>query len=66
MKTIAKFSKTEEAYLLCSRLEAAGIAAFVAHDHMATMLPVFQNMARVEVADEDEEAARALMAEDSE
>ena len=63
MKTIAKFTKAEEAYLLCSRLESAGIAAFVAHEHASIMVPM-TNTVRVEVADEDEEAARALMAEE--
>ena len=66
MKTIAKFSKSEDAYLLCSRLESAGIAAFVFHENAMRWTPLLINTVRVDVADEDEEDARALMAEDSE
>ena len=69
MKTIAKFTNSEEAWLLVTRLESAGIEAFVQHElfmrrYSSALNPL--GGARVEVADEDEEAALAFIAAESE
>lgn len=66
MKVLAAFSKPEEAHLLRSHLEGSGIAAFVRDDHTVTQDWALSNAiggVRVEVAEEDFEAACALVAE---
>jgi len=67
MKTIATFSKPEEAHLLRTRLEAMGIQAFVQDEFMVQMDLLYSNAiggVRVQVADEDGEEAALLLRED--
>ena len=62
MKTIATFSKPEEAHLFRTRLGAAGIPAYVQDEHFIQMDWLYSNAiggVRVQIADEDVEAARA-------
>jgi hypothetical protein len=65
MATVSTFSKPEEAHLLRSRLEAAGIPAFV-RDELTIQMNWLYSTAlggvRVEVADEHLEAAREITA----
>ena len=68
MKTIATFSKPEEAHLFRTRLEAAGIPAYVQDEHFIQMDWLYSNAiggVRVQIADEDVEAAREFLANDS-
>ena len=68
MKTIATFSKPEEAHLFRTRLEAAGIPAYVQDEHLIQMDWLYSNAiggVRVQVADEDLGAAREFLAADS-
>lgn len=56
MKTIATFSKPEEAHLLRTRLEAGGIAAFVQDENMVQMNWLYSDAiggVRVQIAEED-------------
>ena len=65
MVTIASFSKVEEAHLLRMRLEAAGIPAYMRDENTIQWdwaLITALGGVKVEVADQDEEAARALFA----
>ena len=62
MTTIATFFKPEEAHLLRMRLEAGGIAAFTQDENLVQI----EGGMRVQVADEDAEAARELMAAEGE
>jgi hypothetical protein len=65
MKTIAAFSKAEEAHLLRARLEGSGIAAYVRDEYMVTLDWMYSNAiggVKVEVADEDYPAAVELLA----
>ncbi|MCB1063278.1 MAG: DUF2007 domain-containing protein [Verrucomicrobiae bacterium] len=64
MITIASFSTSEEAYLLRSRLEASGIAAFVQDEHMIQMNWLYSNAiggVRVQVFDQQGEEAREIL-----
>jgi hypothetical protein len=68
MTTIAAFSKPEEAHLLRTRLEAAGIPAYVQDEHLVQMNWLYSNAiggVRVQIADDDLEAAREFLALDS-
>ena len=68
MKTIATFSKPEEAHLFRTRLEAAGIPAFVQDEHLIQMDWLYSNAiggVRVQIADEDIEAARDFLSADT-
>ena len=68
MKTIATFSKPEEAHLFRTRLEAAGIPAFVQDEHFVQMDWLYSNAiggVRVQIADDDLSAAREFLAADS-
>jgi hypothetical protein len=67
--TLATFSKPEEAHLLRTRLEAAGIPAFVQDEHIVQMDWLYSNAiggVRVQIADEDVPAAQEFLAADSE
>src|SRR5690349_2384905 len=68
LKTIATFSKPEEAHLFRTRLEAAGIPAYVQDEHFIQMNWLYSNAVggvRVQIADEDLDAAREFLANDS-
>ena len=68
MKTIATFSKPEEAHLFRTRLEAAGIAAFVQDEHLIQMDWLYSNAlggVRIQVPDQEVEAAREFLAADT-
>ena len=68
VKTIATFSKPEEAHLFRTRLEATGIPAYVQDEHFIQMDWLYSNAiggVRVQIADEDVEAAREFLANDS-
>ena len=63
MTTIATFNKAEQAHLLRTRLEANGIPAFLLDENVTQMEWEFlTGGVRVQVADEDVEAARELLA----
>lgn len=64
MRTVATFSKPEEAHLFRTRLEAAGIAAYVQDEHMVQVDWLMSNAiggVRVQVAEEDVDATRELL-----
>jgi hypothetical protein len=65
MRTVATFSKPEEAHLFRTWLEGAGIPAFV-HDESIVQLDWFMSNAiggvRVQVAEEDFDSAREFIA----
>jgi hypothetical protein len=68
VKTIATFSKPEEAHLFRMRLGAAGIPAFVQDEHLVQMDWLYSNAiggVRVQIADADLAAAREFLAADS-
>lgn len=68
MKTIATCSKAEEAHLVRGRLEAAGIRAFIQDENLAQMDWLYSNAiggVRVQVAEEDFEAAQVLLSADA-
>jgi hypothetical protein len=68
MTTIATFTKPENAHLLRMRLESFGIEAFIQDENLIQMDILYSNAiggVRVQVADEDAEAARKLLAEDA-
>jgi len=68
MKTIATFSKPEEAHLFRTRLEAAGIPAYVQDEHLIQMDWLYSNAiggVRVQIADDDLQAAREFLVNDS-
>ena len=68
MKTIASFTKPEEAHLLRMRLEAVGIEACVQDENIIQMDLLYSNAlggVRVQVADEDYEAVKEFLALDS-
>ncbi len=68
MKTTATFSKPEEAHLFRTRLEAAGIPAYVQDEHFIQMNWLYSNAiggVRVQIAEEDVEAAQEFLANDS-
>ena len=63
MTTIATFNKPEDAHLLRMRIEAGGIAAFLVDENVTQMEWSFlTGGVRVQVANEDVAAARALLA----
>lgn len=67
MITIATFTKVEDAHLLRMRLENAGIPAFLRDENTIQWDWLYSNLlggVRVEVADEDEEAANAVLNEE--
>ena len=62
MTTIATFNKPEEAHLLRMRLESAGIGAFLVDEGVTQMeWGLFTGGVRVQVAEENVEAARAFL-----
>ena len=68
MKTIATFSKPEEAHLFRTRLEAAGIPAYVQDEYLIQMDWLYSNAiggVRVQIADENLDEAREFLANDS-
>jgi hypothetical protein len=68
VKTIATFSKPEEAHLFRTRLEAAGIPAFVQDENFVQLDWLYSNAiggVRVQILDDDLEATREFLAEDS-
>ena len=68
MKTIATFSKPEEAHLFRTRLEAAGISAFVQDEYVVQLNWLLSNAiggVRVQIADDDLESASEFLAADS-
>ncbi|MBW8782506.1 MAG: DUF2007 domain-containing protein [Verrucomicrobia bacterium] len=67
MKTIAAFSKAEDAHLLRARLEGNGIAAYVRDEYMVTLDWMYSNAiggVKVEVSDEDYPAAVEFLTEE--
>jgi rubredoxin len=68
MKTIATFSKPEEAHLFRTRLEAAGFPAFVQDEYFVQNNWLWSNAiggVRVQVGDEDGDAVREFLAADT-
>jgi rubredoxin len=66
--TVRSFSKPEEAHLFRTRLEAAGIPAYVQDEHMVQMDWFASNAiggVRVQIAEEDREAAEEFLAADT-
>lgn len=64
--TVASFSTPEEAHLLRMRLEAGGVPAFVADEHIVQTQWLFSNAVggvRVQIDEEDADAARAILEE---
>lgn len=56
MKSLASFSKAEDAHLLRARLEGSGIAAYVRDENMVSVDWLYSNAiggVKVDVADED-------------
>lgn len=67
MVTVRSFSKPEEAHLFRTRLEAAGIPAYVQDEYMVQMDWLYSNAiggVRVQVAEEDVEAVEEFLAAD--
>jgi hypothetical protein len=67
MVTIATFTNTPEAHLLRMRLESGGISAYLQDENTIQMDWGLSNAiggVRVQVADEDLEAARELLTSD--
>ena len=68
MKTIATFSTPEEAHLFRTRLESAGIPAYVQDEHFIQLDWLLSNAVggvRVQIADDDLDDARDFLANDS-
>lgn len=68
MKTIATFSTPEEAHLFRTRLQAAGISAFVQDEYVVQLNWLLSNAiggVRVQIAEDDLESAREFLAADS-
>ncbi|MEO6846257.1 MAG: DUF2007 domain-containing protein [Chthoniobacterales bacterium] len=66
MITIARFSKPEEAHLLRLRLEAGDVPAFTLDENTIQMDWLYSNAiggVRVQIAEEDLEAAREILQE---
>ncbi|HTX64544.1 MAG TPA: DUF2007 domain-containing protein [Opitutaceae bacterium] len=64
MRTIAAFTTIEEAYLLKSRLEGSGVAAFVRDEFTVAANPLYSNAiggVKVEVADDDFDRALEVL-----
>jgi cell division septation protein DedD len=67
MRTVAAFNHADQAHFLRSRLEGSGIEAHVRDEHMVSLdwlAALAVGGVKVDVADEDYEAAVALLAED--
>jgi hypothetical protein len=67
MRTLAAFNHPDQAHLLRMRLEGCGIAAHVRDENMVTLdwlASIAVGGVKVDVADEDYEAALAVLAED--
>lgn len=65
MKTLAAFSQPIDAHLLIARLEGMGIAAYARDENMVTLDWLASNAiggVKVDVADEDYEKAREILA----
>jgi len=68
MKTVAAFTKVEDAHLLRASLEGSGIAAFVRDEFTVVANPLYANAiggVKVEVADEDYDRALEILALDA-
>ena len=66
MKTLASFSKPQDAHLLVSRLEGSGVSAYVRDEHMVSLDWLASNAVggvKVDVADEDFPRALEIMNE---
>ena len=69
MITVASFTKAEDAYLLRSRLQAAGIPAFIQNEYISQMYWLYTNAVggvTVEIDESDREAAQELLTNTSE
>ncbi|MEO8352157.1 MAG: DUF2007 domain-containing protein [Chthoniobacteraceae bacterium] len=69
MTTVASFHSPEDAHLLRMRLEAAGIPAFLQGENIASLRANYltdDGGVRVQIADEDVEAARKHLLENPE
>jgi hypothetical protein len=67
MRTLAAFHHADQAHLLRMRLEGSGIAAYVRDEHMVTLdwlASLAVGGVKVDVADEDYEAALAFLEEE--
>jgi len=68
MKTIATFTKPEEAHLLRIRLQAAGVESFIRDENTiqtgGSLDSIEFGGVRVDVADQDVETVRDLLAND--
>jgi hypothetical protein len=65
MKTVAAYSKPEEAYLARSRLESSGISATIRDEYVVSTYWLYSNAVggvKVDVADEDYARAREALA----
>jgi len=65
MVTVATFLKVEDAHLLRMRLEAGGIPAYLRDENTIQWDWLYSNMlggVKVDVADEDVDAAKAVLA----
>ena len=65
MVTVATFLKVEDAHLLRMRLEDAGVAAYLRDENTIQWDWLYSNMlggVKVDVADEDVDAAKAVLA----
>jgi hypothetical protein len=62
--TIATFIKPEDAHLMRMHLESAGIDAYVQDENLYQIYMSSAGAVRLEVADEDAQAARAFLASD--
>lgn len=68
MRTLAAFNHADQAHLLRMRLEGCGIAAHVRDEHMVTLDWLYSlavGGVKVDVADEDYEAALAVLDEEA-
>ncbi|WED63616.1 DUF2007 domain-containing protein [Synoicihabitans lomoniglobus] len=64
MKTIASFSKPEEAFLVRARLQGNGVNASIRDEHIVSAYWYYSNAiggVRVEVEDDDVERAREIL-----
>jgi hypothetical protein len=64
MRTIATFSKPEEAHLLRMRLENAGISAFLRDENITQIWGGYSVGVHVDVAEEDWDAAQVVLGEE--
>jgi Putative prokaryotic signal transducing protein len=61
MKTVVTLAETTDAHLVRARLESFGIVAHVLDENAASFASFAMGGVRVEVADEDYEAAMAFL-----